>query len=158
MTVQHSDLTADADLHEPKGAAAAAADTAYIADGLGSGSFSTFTIPYDLAMAFGGVPGNAEEMFAVVAVRDITLAANLASSSGDIGISATATTLLDVLDDGVSIGTISISTVDVFTFTTQGGTAKTILAGSLVTIVNQATADATAGDIRVTLFGTTPRT
>ncbi len=157
MTVQHSDLTADADIHEPKGAAAAAADTAYIADGSGSGSFATFTIPYDIAMAFGGVPGNAEVMFRMVAVRDIALLANLASSSGDIGTTATATTLLDVLDDGVSIGTISISTTDVFTFTTQGGTAKTILAGSLITIVNQATADATAANITVTLFGTVPR-
>jgi hypothetical protein len=37
--VQHADLTG-ADLHEPKGADAAAADTVYVADGLGSGAFA----------------------------------------------------------------------------------------------------------------------
>ena len=48
-TVSHASLTADADLHEPKGAAAAAANTVYIADGAGSGSFqnilTALTIP-----------------------------------------------------------------------------------------------------------------
>lgn len=38
-TVSHASLTADADLHEPKGAAAASANTVYLADGAGSGSF-----------------------------------------------------------------------------------------------------------------------
>lgn len=40
--VQHASLTADADVHEPKGAAAAAADTVYLANGAGSGSFSVY--------------------------------------------------------------------------------------------------------------------
>lgn len=48
-TVSHASLTADADLHEPKGAAAAAANTVYLADGAGSGSFqnilTALTIP-----------------------------------------------------------------------------------------------------------------
>lgn len=157
MTAQHSDLTADADIHEPKGTAAAANGTIYVADGSGSGSYSTLNVPYDVAMAFSGVPGNLEVMLRTVIVRDLTLSANLASSAGDIGTTPTATTVLDVQDDGVSIGTISISTADVFTFTTQGGTSKVVLAGSVLTIVNQATADATAANISVTLFGTADR-
>ena len=66
--------------------------------------------------------------------------------------------VLDVLDDGVSIGTVSITSGGVFTFTTQGGTAKVIAAGSALTVVNQATADATAGNISVTFRGTADRT
>lgn len=38
MTIQHADIP-DAQLHEPKGAATAAAGTAYIADGAGSGTW-----------------------------------------------------------------------------------------------------------------------
>lgn len=47
-TVSHASLTADADLHEPKGAAAAAANTVYIADGAGSGSFQNPITALDL--------------------------------------------------------------------------------------------------------------
>lgn len=157
MTAQHASLTADADLHEPKGATGASNDEIYIADGNGGGAFAALTIPYDLGMAFAGVPGNLEVMARIPIVRTVSLLANLGSSVGKIAITATAVTNLDVQDDGVSIGTISISTGDVFTFTTQGGTAKTIAAGSTITIVNQASADATAGDISVTLFGSAPR-
>lgn len=39
--VSHASLTADADLHEPKGTAAATAGQIYVADGAGSGSFSS---------------------------------------------------------------------------------------------------------------------
>ncbi len=158
MTAQHSDLTADADIHEPKGAAGAASGDAYIADGLGSGSFQAFTVPYDLAMQFAGVPGNAEIMLRLMAVRDIALPANLSGSLGDVGTAATAQTVLDVKDDGVTIGTITISTASVFTFATTSGSAKTVSEGSLLTIENQATADATAADITVTLEATVART
>lgn len=39
MTVEHSTLT-DPDIHEPKGASSASANSAYIADGSGSGSWT----------------------------------------------------------------------------------------------------------------------
>ena len=42
MTVQHSALTG-AELHEPKGAAAASANTVYVATGAGSGAWTSFT-------------------------------------------------------------------------------------------------------------------
>ncbi len=154
MTTQHADMTADADLHEPKGTAAAAANEIFVADGAGSGSFQALTNKYDGAMAFSGVPGNSEIMLRLAVVRDWTLPANLAGSVGSIGTSATATTTLDIQDDGVSIGTISISTADVFTFTTNGGTSKVVSAGSVLTVVNQATADATAANISATFLGT----
>ena len=42
MTIQHSAIT-DPQIHEPKGAAAAAADTVFVADGAGSGAFGLIT-------------------------------------------------------------------------------------------------------------------
>jgi len=157
MTVQHQNLTADADLHEPKGAVSATSGQVYVSDGAGSGSFDDLTLPYDLGMAFSGVPGNSEIMLRLAIVREVTLGANFSGAVGSIGTTATATTALDVQDDGISIGTISISTGDVFTFTTTGGTSKVITAGSILTIVNQATADGTAANISVTFKGTAPR-
>lgn len=157
MTAQHSDLTADADIHEPKGTAAAANGTVYVADGSGSGAYSTLDVPYDVVMQFSGAPANAEVMLRMMAVRDIILPANLSGSLGDIGTSPTASTVLNVKDDGVIIGTITISTADVFTFATTSGSAKTVAEGSLLTIENQATADATAADITVTLEATAAR-
>lgn len=42
MTIQHEDIT-DPFVHEPKGAAAAVADTVYVADGAGSGTWEKIT-------------------------------------------------------------------------------------------------------------------
>ncbi len=53
MTVQHSALTG-AELHEPKGAAAASANTVYVANGSGSGAWTSFTTW--LATATGATP------------------------------------------------------------------------------------------------------
>ena len=39
MSIEHVAIT-DPNIHEPKGAAAAAANTAYFADGVGSGAFA----------------------------------------------------------------------------------------------------------------------
>ena len=50
MTVQHSALTG-AELHEPKGAAAATANTVYVANGSGSGAWTSFTTWFATAVA-----------------------------------------------------------------------------------------------------------
>jgi hypothetical protein len=56
-TVSHASLTADADLHEPKGAFSASAGEVYIADGAGSGSFQVGVIGptnFTPVLRFGG--------------------------------------------------------------------------------------------------------
>src|SRR5690606_1381760 len=42
MTIQHEDIT-DPFIHEPKGAAAASADTVYVANGAGGGTWEKIT-------------------------------------------------------------------------------------------------------------------
>jgi VCBS repeat-containing protein len=69
----------------------------------------------------------------------------------DIGTNPTAQFDMDVTLEGASIGTISVATDGTFTFTTDGGTAKSIAAGEVLTIIAPASADATAADIAVTL-------
>lgn len=110
--------------------------------------------PYDVPLSYaGGPPASSEVIGRVVACRDIAFAANFAGSNGYIGTNPTGSFVISVQDDGVTIGTITISTLGAFTFATTGGTAKTVAAGSRLEFVAPA-ADATAADIAATLEGT----
>ena len=92
----------------------------------------------------------------LIAVRDIAFEANFSGSAGHVGTNPDATFDIDVKDDGVSIGTISVSTGGAFTFTTTSGTAKTVAAGSRIEFTAPANspAEATVADIAATLKGT----
>jgi hypothetical protein len=115
----------------------------------------TVTQPYDFGFAYPGGPPDADEVLAkVIMPRAMTLPANLAGSAGHIDTNPTAQFDIDVTDDGVSIGTISIADTGAFTFTTDGGTAKAIGAGSVIRFMAPTTPDATAASFAATLVGT----
>jgi hypothetical protein len=120
--------------------------------GLATGAATSH--PYDLALAFAGTPTASELIGKLIVPRAVELAANFGGSYGHIGTNPTATFAVDVKDDGSTIGTISVSTGGAFTFTTSGGTAKTVAAGSRIEFFGPGTADATAADIAATLAGT----
>lgn len=110
---------------------------------------------YDVPVSYaGGPPTSSEIIGRVVACRDINFAANFSGSNGYIATNPTATFAIDVQDDGVSIGTVSISTGGAFTFTTTSGTSKVVAAGSRLEFIAPGSADATAADIAFTLEGT----
>lgn len=109
---------------------------------------------YDLGFDFVGVPITDEVVGRWFVPRTVTLVANFAGSGGVIDTNPTATLALDVQDDGVTIGTVSISTGGVFTFTTVSGTEKIVATGSVVRLVAPTTPDATGAGILVTLKGT----
>lgn len=109
--------------------------------------------PYDIRISFGETPIADEIIDTIPIVREISFPANFSGSVGIIGANPTSTLVLDVKDDGTTIGTISISTTGVFTFATVGGTAKVVAAGSFLTIVAPATPDATAANMQVTFSG-----
>jgi len=120
-----------------------------VSSGIGGGGGGAL---YDLGFYdSGGPPGASELLFKWVATRDLELAADMAGSFGDIGTNPTAQFDMDVTLEGGSIGTISVATDGTFTFTTAGGTAKSIAAGEVLTIIAPTSADATAADIAVTL-------
>jgi hypothetical protein len=108
---------------------------------------------YDLGFDFPGAPAADEVVGRWYVLQTVTLAADFAGSGGAIDINPTATLDLDVQDDGVSIGTVSISAAGAFTFTTVGGAAKVVAAGSVVRLVAPATPDATGAGILLTLKG-----
>lgn len=98
---------------------------------------------YDFGFAFEATPGASDIVGRVRIARNIIVAANMAGSYGGQDVNPAATFDVDVLDDGVSIGTISVATGGAVTFTTVSGTAKNVAAGSVVTFVAPVTPDTT---------------
>ena len=78
---------------------------------------------------------------------------DFAGSVASVGVNATATFVLDVLREGVSVGSISISTSGDATFSTTGGTVS-FASGETIEIVGPVTIDDTIRKVAVTLMGT----
>ncbi|MEP9389667.1 hypothetical protein [Mesorhizobium sp. KR9-304] len=108
-----------------------------------TGAPSLINSAYDFGMTFGSTPATDEVLGRVRIGRNITIPANMSGASGGVSVNPTATFDIDVLDDGVSIGTISVSTGGAATFTTTSGTAKTVAAGSEIRFDAPTTPDAT---------------
>lgn len=119
------------------------------------GTLGDIPMPYDIPLSFAGVPGAGALIGKLVTVRGIVFAANFAGSAGHVGVNPDATFEIDVQDDGVSIGTISISTSGVFSFATDGGTEKFVASGSRIEFVasSDSPAEESVSDIAATLKG-----
>ena len=121
-------------------------------------SWATLKQAYDIPLSFADTPDTDSQLIGKFSiVRDVYFSANFSGSYGHIGTNPSITYDIDIQDDGVSIGTISISTGGVFTFTTTSGTAKTVAAGSRLEFYapSGSPVDWTAADIAATLYGTT---
>lgn len=115
----------------------------YVTDAFGAGkpgiavfdSATTYKVfqpgIYDFGMFYPGTPDNTVLLMQrVIIAQPITIPANMAGAYGYVTTSPDATYDIDLQDDGVSIGTVSISNAGAFTFTTTGGTAKNVAPGS----------------------------
>lgn len=108
---------------------------------------------YDVLMSKAGIPTTSEVVTVIPCVRNVFFDADFAGSLGDVQTAPTSTLNIDVKDDGVSIGTISVSTTGAFTFTTVSNVSKTVASGSILTFVAPATPDATGAGISATMKG-----
>jgi hypothetical protein len=111
------------------------------------------TCPYDPAMFILRTHAGGALMAQIVFPRTVTFPAGFAGSQAYAQVPATASTTLDVEQNGTSIGTI--------TFGAGSSTASYSLAtdtvfapGDRLAIVNQDPADATLADLSITLKGT----
>ncbi len=109
----------------------------------------------DILVGFKTVPTTAQVLETLMVGRTLNFPANFAGSLGKIGVNPTASFVISVQDDGVEIGTVTISAAGVFTFATTSGTAKVVAIGSELTFVAPATVDATANNATMTFLGTT---
>ncbi len=124
-----------------------------------SAAWSAFTgggsgAAYDFGFVFEATPGADAVVGRVRIGRNITIPANMTGSTGGVGVNPTATFDIDVQDDGVSIGTISVSTGGTLTFTTDSGTSKAVAAGSEITFVAPTTPDTTVEAMSAVILAT----
>ena len=101
---------------------------------------------------FTSTPTSSEVLAIYVAVEPITLADDFAGSAGTCGVNPTATFTMNVQKNGVTVGTIAISTGGAFTFLTSGG-AVSLVSGDVVKIVAPSSVDATVANVAATLRG-----
>lgn len=112
---------------------------------------------FGVVSAVTGKPAASQIVAIYTAFSAETFPANFGSpnqSYGSVGTNPTATASYTVNKNGSSVGTISISTGGVFTFTTSGGTSFSLAAGDRLTIVAPSSQDTTLADVGITLVGT----
>lgn len=112
--------------------------------------------PYDIGLFLPGQPDAGVECFKFVAVRDIDFADDFAGAVGHCGTNPTSTAAFDVLLNGSTIGSVSISSGGTFTFNTTGG-AVSMSAGDRLSMTSPSPQDATLASIAMTFLGTRDR-
>lgn len=100
-----------------------------------------------------GMPGSSELLLSYTATRRVVLPAGLTGSRGSAGTASTGTADLDVLANGVSVGTVTFTASSTATFAMA--TETVLEAGDVLTVVAPGSADATLADVSVTFAGTT---
>lgn len=110
--------------------------------------------PYDVGFFTPGALTATQKMMIFIFTRTVNFAGNWAGSKFRNGTNPTATAVLDVQKNGSSIGSISISTSGVATFTTSAGAAQVFNAGDYISVLAPASPDASLADVSVTFQGT----
>jgi hypothetical protein len=109
--------------------------------------------PFDIAVYFPGQPEAAERLLKLEVARGFNLPADLAGSRGHADTAATALAELAILQNGVSVGSITFAAASQdAAFTLVGGLA--LVPGDRLELVAPATQDATLAGLALTLIGT----
>lgn len=109
--------------------------------------------PYDIIAFNPGTLSNGQVVYQAEMVRNVVLPQNLTGSLASCIAAATASATLVISNNGSSIGSLNFAasaTSGTFIFPS----AVTLVAGNVLAITNQATADATLGSITFTITGT----
>jgi len=101
-----------------------------------------------------GVPANAAVIWQWVATRAMKIPSGTVGSQASAVVAPTASTVLTVKKNGTTIGTITYASVTGSFTGTWAGADTTFVAGDLITVHNQATADATLAGITLALVAT----
>lgn len=108
---------------------------------------------YDLGFFVPGLPTDAGTVMIWKAVRAFTLADDFAGSQCKVGANPTSTAVFDVQKNESSIGSISINTSGVATFSTTGA-GVSMAVGDRLKVVAPTPQDATLSDVGVAFLGT----
>jgi len=111
---------------------------------------------YDFGVVSMATPGPGEVLGKVVMPRDVRLPADFAGAAGHVDVPPDATWSVDVTVDGLTVGTINVSTTGAVTFTTASPDPVPVGAGSVVRFVASpvaSPAEASVAGLAVTLRG-----
>ena len=111
------------------------------------------TVPYDVGLSITDQPDDGVEVLKIVAVRAIDFADEFAGSRGHVGTNPTATAAFDVKKNGSTVGSVSISTSGVFTFTTTAA-GVSLAAGDRLSVHAPSPQDATLANVGIMFHGT----
>ena len=120
-------------------------------EGIGMLELLAAYLIYDFAAFNHDAPGDSAVLARWVCARTVAFPANLAGSRVSAGVAATAETVLTLKKNGVSAGTMTFAaagTVPAIVVTNFG-----VVPGDILTVENQATADATLALVSMTLSG-----
>ena len=122
----------------------------------GSGATSNLLMPYDFHFSmFGKQVTGSQVIGYAIAGRDVNFPADLTTSQVVVGTNPTASTVqFDVKDDGTVIGNFIVADDGTVSMSTVDNTAKSVDAGSVVTLEGPSSVDATLADVHVALVGT----
>lgn len=110
--------------------------------------------PYDVGFYANGLPGDAATVMKFTAARAFTLADNFAGSVGHVTVNPSLSAAFDVKKNGGSIGTITVSTLGVVSFSTVGATPETFAIGDRIEVTAPTPQDATLADVSISFAGT----
>ena len=111
-------------------------------------------VPYIIPAFTAYPPEQSETLIDHIFVTPVTFAANFAGSQGSVGTNPANAYVLTLQNNGVNVGSISIATNGVTTFTTANGADLEFVPGDLLSIICPAQADLSIARIRITLLGT----
>ena len=120
-------------------------------DGLGVLELLAAYLIYDFAAFNHDPPGDGSVLARWACARTVAFPANLAGSSVSAGTAATAETVLTLKKNGVDAGTLTFAAAG--TVPTIAVTNFSVVPGDILTVENQATADATLALVSMTISG-----
>lgn len=112
---------------------------------------ATYKPDFACGFYFSGTPDTNANIWTFIMPWAVDFANEFAGSYGHCGTNPSGTTDFDVQRNGSSIGTVSVSSGGVFTFTTTGG-AESFTAGQRISIISPANLNGMA-NISMTFFG-----
>lgn len=108
---------------------------------------------YDFGLWMPTTPSADDILLSITMVREVWFPADFAGSKGSIEINATSTFDIKVYKGVGQVGTISVSTGGVFTFSTVGNVSVSFNAGDRLKFIAPTTPDASAAGLDAVLLG-----
>lgn len=163
LTISRNGLTidnaaADLTLHQDQGVYLTTDGTNYFTErGMGGGAVFPVVFSYVGRPLAGATVGIATiPYYPDGSTMTVTLAANFLGAAGSLGNPPTASATYTVWSGPAGptqIGSVSVSTGGVFTFSTTSGTAKTFTSGGRMLLLAPNPQDATLSDVGITFSG-----